>query len=221
MIGSDKKRKIGLFGGTFDPVHKGHLAVAEGVLRRYGLDQCVFIPAPYPPHKKKPQTEFSHRVAMLEAVLANKPKWSISLIEAERQYPSYTVDTLHALREQLGDQLYHLIIGADSFIEIHLWYRYRELLQLTDLIVAARPGIGHEEINAQVNKLPGRFQYDKSRERWNRDDGLRIYYFSDIHVDLSSSEIRDKLKNNNDVEGVLPAEVIEYIKRNSLYSISG
>lgn len=221
MVGSEKKRRIGLFGGTFDPVHKGHLAVARGVVSRYGLDECIFIPAPYPPHKNKPQTGFSHRIAMLEAALEDEPKCSVSLIEAERQYPSYTVDTLHALRNQLGEHVYNLIIGADSFVEIHLWYRYQELLELTDIIVAARPGISDTEIAGRINTLPGGFQHDRERGMWLRDDGLHIYYFSDIHVDLSSSEIRKRLASGHDVQEFLPPKVFKYIQENRLYTTSG
>jgi len=217
---SGKKRKIGLFGGTFDPVHKGHLAVAQGVLAQYRLDEIIFIPAPYPPHKQKPLTGFGHRVAMLEAVLAGEPRISISLLEAERRSPSYTVDTLLDLRERVGDHHYHLIIGADSFIEVHLWYRYHALFQLTDLVVAARPGINREEIARQVDSLPGRFRYDLEHEMWTRDDGFHIYYFSAVNADLSSSEIRSRLIQKRDVKHLLHPEVMEYIEKHHLYSNS-
>jgi len=215
---SIEKRKIGLFGGTFDPVHKGHLAVARGVMVRYGLDECIFIPAPYPPHKTKPQTEFRHRVAMLERVLAGEPRISISLIESERRAPSYTVQTLREIHERIGRHKYHLVIGADSFVEVHKWYRYEEMFQLTDIIVAARPGIDREVINRQVKNLPGRFLESPDEAMWVRDDGFHIYYFADIHVDLSSSEIRDRLARRMDVEDLLPPEVIAYIKRHKLYT---
>ena len=174
MSALGKARKIGMFGGTFDPVHKGHLAVAKGVLDRYGLDEVLFIPAPRPPHKGNPQTDFYHRVAMLEAVLVNEPKMSISMIEAERLTPSYTFDTLVELRKRVGDHRYHLIVGADSFIEIHLWYRYQELCTLTDMIIAARPGIELVRVAEQVSRLPGRFVYDAEEQVWTRDDGFRI-----------------------------------------------
>lgn len=212
-----KKRKIGIFGGTFDPVHKGHLAVAGGVLNRYRLDEIFFIPAPYPPHKQKPLTDFSHRVAMLESVLAGEPKISISLVEAERSSPSYTFDTLLELRERLGDHSFYLIIGADSFNEIHLWYRYGDLLSLTDLVVAARPGISQESIGRQVKSLPGDFQYDPQEEMWVRDEGFHLYYFSDTQVPLSSSEIRTRLVQGEDVSEVLPSEVVDYIDEHGLY----
>lgn len=213
----DKKQKIGIFGGTFDPVHEGHLSVARGVLERYRLDKVFFIPAPYPPHKRQPLTHFSHRVGMLKSVLAGEPKISISLVEAERQSPSYTIDTLIELQKRLGDHNFYLIIGADSFTEINLWYRYTDLFSLTDLIVAARPGISLEKIARQVSSLPGDFQYDSQREIWIRNDGFHIFYFSDIHVALSSFEIRSRLVQGVGVNELLPSEVIDYIDKHSLY----
>jgi len=215
---SDKKQKIGIFGGTFDPVHKGHLSVAGAVLKRYRLDKIVFIPAPYPPHKRRPLADFSHRVAMLESVLADEPQISISLLEAERQPPSYTIDTLLELRDRVGDQQFYLIIGADSFTEIHLWYMYKDLFRLTDLVVAARPGIDMKTIAAQIEFLPGDFQYDPKKEMWTRGDNFHIYYFSDIHVALSSSEIRNRLVRGDDVKEFLPTEIIDYIDKNHLYT---
>ncbi len=220
MLTLDKKEKIGIFGGTFDPVHKGHISVARGVLERYRFDEIVFIPAPYPPHKKQPLTDFTHRVAMLESALADEPRISISLLEAERRTPSYTIDTVLELKKRIGDHQFYLIIGADSFIEIHLWYRYTELLSHTDLIVAARPGIDLKIIAEQVFSLPGDFQYDSDQEIWTRDDGFHIYYFSNIHVALSSSEIRRRLIHRDAVNELLPSKVIDYITDHNLYTYS-
>jgi nicotinate-nucleotide adenylyltransferase len=214
----DKKRKIGIFGGTFDPVHKGHLAVARGVLNRYRLDEIFFIPAPYPPHKQQPLTDFSHRVAMLESVLADEPGISISLVETERLSPSYTIDTLLELRDRIGDHRFFLIIGADSFIEMHLWQRYEDLFRLADIVVAARPGIDLETLGVQVESFPGDFQYDPEKETWFRGDGFHIYYFSAIHMAMSSSAIRRRLIQGEDVSTLLPPAVAEYIRRNNLYA---
>ncbi len=213
----NKKRKIGVFGGTFDPVHEGHLSVARGVLDRYRLDEFFFIPAPYPPHKQQPGTGFSHRVAMLEAALADEPHMSISLVEAERRSPSYTVDTLEELRVRMGNHHFYLVIGADSFVELHLWHRFEDLGRLADIVVAARPGIDREVVSAQVAAFAGEFRYDPAQEKWSRDDGFHIYLYSDIHVDLSSSEIRRRLARGEDVGGLLPPAVTEYIHRNKLY----
>ncbi|MDW7772457.1 MAG: nicotinate-nucleotide adenylyltransferase [Desulfobulbaceae bacterium] len=219
---ADKKRKIGMFGGTFDPVHKGHLAVAHGALDRYCLDEIIFIPAARPPHKRQPMTGFRHRAAMLEAALAGEAKFSISLIEAERSAPSYTLDTLVEIRERVGNHHYHLLIGADSFVEVHLWYRYRDIFRLADFVVAARPGIDREEVARQVRRLPGSFRYDSDKEMWTReDDDFHIFYFSAVHMDLSSSEIRGRLLGNREVKDVLPARVAEYIRTHRLYVKTG
>lgn len=212
-------RKIGLFGGTFDPVHKGHLAVARHVLAQYCLDEIIFIPAPYPPHKSRPLTGFDHRVAMLEAALAGEPATSISLLEAERNSPSYTIDTLLELRQRIGDNKFYLIIGADSFVEVHLWYRFQDLFELTDLIVAARPGIERDAIGEQVGRL-GRFQYDPEQDVWSRDDGFCIFYHSAVHVDLSSSEIRSRLIQGVQAGELLHPDVAAYVNNHQLYARS-
>jgi len=208
-----------VFGGTFDPVHQGHLSAARGVLAAFRLDQLLFIPAAYPPHKRQPAASFSHRLAMLELALADSPQMSISLLEAERQAPSYTVDTLHELRTRLGPQDFYLIIGADSFRELHLWYRYADLLRLADLVVVARPGVPAVDQADAVALLPGHFTFDERRQAWCRDDGARIFYFADSHSGVSSSEIRKRLARGEPVETLLPPAVLRYIKLHGLYGV--
>jgi len=217
---AEKVRKIGVFGGTFDPVHHGHLAAARGVLAGFRLDRLLFIPAAYPPHKRQPAASFSHRLAMLELALAGRSRMSISLLEAERQAPSYTVDTLHELRTRLGPQAFYLIIGADSFRELHLWYRYADLLRLADLVVVARPGVPAVDLDDAVNLLPGHFTFDERRQAWCRDDGSRIFYFADSHSGVSSSEIRKRLARGEPVETLLPPAVLHYIKLHGLYGVN-
>jgi nicotinate-nucleotide adenylyltransferase len=211
-------RKIGLFGGTFDPVHKGHLALARGVLSEYGLDELLFIPAPYPPHKNKALTDFRHRVAMLEAALAGEARILVSLVEAQREPPSYTLDTVLALRGKMGNHQYHLLMGADSFVEVHLWYRFQELLRLADVIVAARPGIGRYEIERQVRLLPWSFRPESSGDAWTGENGLCIRYYSGVCMDLSSTEIRRRLRLGEDVSDFLHPEVLGYIREQGLYT---
>ena len=221
MGNSEEIRRIGVFGGTFDPVHKGHLAVARGVLAEYDLEELLFVPAPYPPHKNRRMTDFRHRVAMLEAVLAGEPKIFVSLIEAQRKPPSYTLDTILAMRKQMGNHHYFLLIGADSFIEVHLWYRYRDLFRYADLIVAARPGIDRQRIIRQVDNLPGPFCYRSQQDSWSRDDGFHVYYYSSVQADQSSSEIRQRLRRKQTVQDLLPPEVMHYITKHGLYGTSG
>lgn len=218
MENREKKQRIGILGGTFDPVHLGHLAVARTVRGRYGLDSVLFIPAPSPPHKDRELTPFAHRMAMLEAALADDPDFIVSPLEAERPAPSYTFETLEELHRRLGDRKFYLIIGADMFTEIVLWYRYADIFLLADLIVAARPGFSFQSVTEQVHVLPGSFTYDAGRQMWCREDGFRIFYVPDITVSISSTEIRKRLARGAAVDDLLPAGVLEYIRLHGLYA---
>ena len=183
------------------------------------LDRIIFIPAADPPHKKKPSASYSHRVAMLEAALAGAGQdsnFEISLLEAERSTPSYTVDTLIELRKRLGDQRFYFIIGADSLMELHLWYHYRELPSLSDFIVVSRPGIGIKEVNRAIEKLPGPFVSDKSQRLWRRDDGAEIYLLADVSKNISSSLIRKQLRQGQRPDTV-DRLVLDYIMEQRLY----
>jgi len=219
----EKKKKIGILGGTFDPVHDGHLAIAGRAEEALSLDRVIFIPAADPPHKKGTFASYGHRVAMLEAALAgagdyNKKnkKFEISLLEAERASPSYTVDTLLELKKRLGAQHYYFIIGADSLLELHLWYRYQEIPDLTDFIVVARPGISIQEINRAVGRLPGPFILDESQQQWRRRDGAEIVYLADVCKSISSSTIRRQLAQGQRPDTV-DRRALDYIFDHKLY----
>jgi len=217
-VSKDKEaQNIGLFGGTFDPVHQGHLSVALSVIDRYLLDNVIFIPAAFPPHKQPPAASYVHRVAMLELALAGQPRLSISLLEAERQSPSYTLDTLKELGKRLGQRNFYLIIGADSFSQLHLWYGYTDVLGLTDLIVAARPGFSLNDCRSQVSALPGHYTFDGPHQAWRREDGRRIFYFADTQVRVSSSDIRNQIDRGKSVGKLVPANVLRYIYQHQLY----
>ena len=225
MTESEKNQKIGILGGTFDPVHYGHLAIAGRAEEALLLDRVIFIPAADPPHKKRTYASYVHRVAMLEAALAgprdyNKKskykKFEISLLEAERATPSYTVDTLLELKKRLGKQHYFFIIGADSLLELHLWYHYQELPDLTDFIVVARPGISMQDITQAISRLPGPFIIDESQQQWRRPDGAGIVYLADVCKSISSSSIRMQLVRGQRPDSV-NRRVLDYIFEHRLY----
>ncbi len=214
---SEKRQRIGLLGGTFDPVHEGHVAVAEQAVERFCLDRILFIPAADPPHKKKPGASYSHRVAMLELALAGRgEQFEISLLEAERQTPSYTVDTLLELKKRLSGQQFLFIMGADSLLELHLWFRFEQLPALTDFIIAARPGISLHEVHFAVEQLPGPFIFNDQEMSWQRMDEAAIYYLPEVSWAVSSSEIRRQLSLGQRPVSV-NSRVLEYIAANSLY----
>jgi len=218
---SEKAHRIGILGGTFDPVHEGHLAVAHTVLARCNLDLLLFVPATGPPHKERPLTPFGHRLAMLEAAVGEDPRLAVSLMEAERPPPSYTVDTLRELHRRLGPRQFFLIIGADMFAEIRLWFRYSELFRLAHLVVVARPGFALDDMGARVAALPGTFQLDQARQVWQREDGFRIIYLPDVAIQVSSSQVRSLLARGKPVAGLVPPPVLEYIRQHGLYKAAG
>ncbi|CAK8723270.1 putative nicotinate-nucleotide adenylyltransferase [Candidatus Electronema halotolerans] len=191
--------RIGLFGGTFDPVHCGHLAIAEQAAEELRLAQMLFIPAPDPPHKRKTTATYGQRVAMLELALADHDRFSVSLLESELPKPSYTADTLLELRKRLAGQFYFLI-GADSLLELHLWNRFQDLLKLTKFIVISRPGIPLPAMRQAMERLPGNF----------------VPLVNRLKEDVSSTAIRAQLRLGEKTE-LLDRRVVGYIERERLY----
>ena len=224
--------RIGLFGGTFDPVHNGHLAIAYQAAEEARLDQVIFIPAADPPHKKTPGASYRHRVAMLEIMLeimletafdgapVDRDRFGISLLEAELPFPSYTVDTLSELKKRLHGPIFYFIIGADSLLDLHRWYQYQKLLSLTHFIVISRPGISLAAMQDAVQHLPGFFLPDTSsgqRKRWCRSDGAEILLLVNrLQEDISSTMIRTELRQGRGPES-MDSRVREYIVKEGLY----
>jgi nicotinate-nucleotide adenylyltransferase len=215
---SGEKQHIGLFGGTFDPVHAGHLALARHVLDHCRLDSLIFIPAPQPPHKGQPVASFSHRAAMLAATLADCPdrQLRLSLIEQELPTPSYTINTVEALIKRYGRNRYFLIIGADSLLDLPHWHRTAELLALVSLIVVKRDTIGIPAIHQAISALEPSFIFDQQQGKWIGKDGSTLEYLEDIQLPISSSAIRDDLGHGT-VPAMLPPAVFAYIKQHNLY----
>ena len=233
---NNRQLRTGLLGGTFDPVHIGHVAIARQVAAEMALDRVLFIPAADPPHKKKPGASFRHRVAMLELALAeeqavfendpacpdNTAEFSISPIEAELASPSYTVDTLLALRKRLPEQRFFFIIGGDSLLELHLWYRFQELLQLTSFIVISRPGIALSVLQQAVSRLPSSYSpVDTSKQHWLSPNGRAIHLIvNQITKDIASSEIRRQFRLGLEPNTVSNG-VLHYIGVHQLYKTNG
>jgi len=210
---------IGLFGGTFDPVHQGHLALAGHVLDRCRLDRLLFIPAPAPPHKQPPAASFTHRAAMLAAVLAdgpNRQRVQLSLIEGELPAPSYTIHTVEALIQRYGRQRFFLIIGADSLLDLPHWHRAGELLALVSLIIVKRDAVSVPIINQALLALDPTFTYDFHQDRWVNAGGGTAQYLADVQLPVASSVIREALGQGR-VPAMLPPAVLTYVKQHHLY----
>lgn len=195
--------KIGLFGGTFDPPHNAHIAVAEKALCEYSLDRIIFIPAGDPPHKKdKEKTDKMLRLKMISLALGGYENFFVSDYEINLSKPSYSVNTIKHFKEKYPyDELY-FIIGGDSFRDIPTWFNYRELISLCSLIVLARP-------DTPKNKLLELFSGDEKPPR--------VFYSSSLFMDISSTEIRQKISRGEDVKDLIPAKVLEIITKENLY----
>lgn len=197
--------RIGIFGGAFNPVHNGHLHIADVFFKGLGLDKLILIPTSKPPHKTD---EFlldgSDRIKMLELATENKP-YEISSIEFDRSEKSYTYDTLTELKKIYIDDELFLIIGSDQFLSFDKWYRYRDILDMAVLCTSAR-----EDETERLDII-------------NKAEYLGIqnnFYLSDKPLlKVSSSEIRDGLKNCKDVSALLPPKVLNYILEKGLYCV--
>jgi len=219
---------IALFGGTFDPIHRGHLNVARAAAERFKLKEVWFVPADIPPHKQKaPVTSYFHRYSMVALALVGEPDFLPSLLEApdpeahvERR-PSFSIDTVRRVKAGLrkSDRLYFLI-GIDAFREIGTWYKSEELLGECDFIVAARPGYSLKDV---VRSLPKALRPSPAAMRNQKAAGLlelpgvRLHLLPDTHEDVSATQIRAARKRGTALKKLVPDSVAEYIRKEALY----
>ena len=198
-------RRIGIMGGTFDPIHVGHLMTAEAVRDEFGLDKVLFIPAAVPPHMLDQQvTDARHRYLMTVLATTSNPHFDVSSIEMDRPGPSYTIDTIYELRRQYGENTdLFFITGADAIAEIPTWDRIEELLGLCQFIAATRPGF-----------LPN---VDNIKEYFGELGSARIHRLETPELEISSTNIRDRLKRGFSIKYIVPPAVEDYIYKEGLY----
>lgn len=199
--------KIAILGGTFNPVHTGHLRVAENALASAGLDRVILVPCGTPPHKNAGELAGgSHRLAMLRLAIAGNPRLETSDCEIVRGGVSYSVDTVAELRRRSPDDRFSLIVGSDNFHEIGTWRRFGELVTLCDFLVIERPGCPLRLPPASVPaaQLPL----------------LRFEVFQGPTVEIASSGIRDRIREGKNVSPWLAPSVYDYIRQHHLYETS-
>jgi nicotinate-nucleotide adenylyltransferase len=222
-------RRIALFGGTFDPIHLGHLAVARAAVRRFHLDRVFFIPSANPPHK--PANEllpFAHRFAMVALACAEQPRFVPSLAEGEvngggaRDSIFYSVDTVRRFQSEYhepGDHIYFLM-GADSFLDIQAWKDYEIFLGLCDFVVAHRPGFPSDSFRRVI---PPRLLAETPATKKTgvtRSIALQntiVYLLDTVHSDVSATTVRQRLERGLSILGLVPASVEDYIKKQAIY----
>ena len=201
--------RVGILGGTFDPVHLGHLIIAEESRLSLALDRVLFVPAGQPWLKAgQPLTEASHRRQMVELAVASNPHFGCLSSELDRPGPSYTVDTLAELRADWGpDVELHFILGQDAFASFHRWKEPERLLELARLVVVSRPGYQEEQPDAITNRTLARY----------REQGDRITVLPVPMVDFSATEIRRRAAAGRSFRYQVPEPVDQYIIEQGLY----
>ncbi len=193
------KKKIGILGGTFDPIHMGHLVLAEQVKEKLKLNRVIFIPCLSPPHKTKRKLSMAdHRFRMAALAVEDNPSFSISDVELKRTGLSYTIDTLRQLKRTHPDSEIYFLTGSDVLDEIHTWKDPEEIYKLAKMVIAVRPGFDGFD--------PGNRFAEKS---------IIIHITG---LDISSSQIRERVKKGQSIRYLVPSRVEEYIRKKKLYT---
>lgn len=218
--------KIALFGGTFDPVHLGHIAVARAAAEKFGLGRIYFVPADLPPHKQKRKlTDFQHRFAMLALATADDPRFVVSLLDAHTGQPNYSIDTVRRLKNLLKktDKLYFLI-GIDAFKDIATWRQPEELLAEVEFIVVSRPGYSLADVGRALPESLRPTDLMMRAMRRQRAEGTialmgaTIHLLGEMREKVSSTQIRAAAsKSVKQLSRYVPPLVAEYIKKENLY----
>ncbi len=222
-------KRIAFYGGSFDPLHNGHLTIAHRLSEVFELDEFVFIPAFHAPHKKdkKPTSPF-HRFAMLCLATNNEPHIKVSKMELDAPHRPYSVETLTHLKNELTDAQIFFVMGADSWTDITTWREWEKVLMIVNIIVVTRPdyeiGFAHvtDEIRERIvdlrKEFPAKAQRRKDGKSEIRNPKSEIFITDTVQIDISATEIRQKIKeNSNDWHEDVPAAVAKYIKKYELY----
>lgn len=202
-------KKIGIMGGTFNPIHNGHLKMASEAYKQFQLDEVWFMPTKNPPHKNGEDIiSDTHRINMIELAIKQIPFFFLSRLELEREGTTYTIDTLRQLKTEYPNDYFYFILGADSLFHIHTWESPEKVMELAHILSAPR--------------YPNTIEAEKTKK-----DELIRQYGADIQlilmepIRISSMSIREKLFKNQSVNGYLPKEVEQYIEKYHLYQESG
>ncbi len=183
-------KAIGILGGTFDPVHNAHLAIAAAALRELGLRQVLWLPTGAPPYRPAPVAATAHRLAMLKLATAGEPRYAVDERELQPGASGFTFDSLSSLHKSNHDKTYILLLGADQYAKRDTWYRWKDLEKLCEIAVVARLG---SKLDAKARKI------------------------SMTPLPISASSIRERIAHGEDVSAMLPSPVLDYIRKKGLY----
>lgn len=202
---------IGINGGTFDPIHYGHLRPALEVMQELNLDQVQFIPCYQPVHKGMPNVAAEQRSEMIRLAIENQPKFVLNTIEIDKGGPSYMVETLALLKQQFPEDSLVLMMGTDAFAKFHTWHQWQRILQLANIVIMHRPG----------EPVPQQGQSGEIYQKYHVTKlSLASGQIMDMDVtqlDISSTMVREHLRLGHSAEYLLPYCVVQYIEANNLY----
>ncbi len=211
---------IGLLGGTFNPIHYGHLRPAEEVRESMGFDKVLFVPAFIPPHKPEEKiTAAGKRLEMVRLAITGNPGFESSDMEIKRGDRSYTVATLRELKRKGPEDLsISLIIGADSFNDITTWCEYEEIFELSGFVVVERPGYPVKKITEVIpESMARKFRYDSDTGSYISSHGTSVTYLKTTLMEISSSNIRERVREGLSIRYLVPDAVADYIEKEGLY----
>lgn len=201
-------KKIGIMGGTFNPVHKAHLVLAEKAYEQFELEKVLFMPSKNPPHKDlKNIISDEHRTNMISLAIADNPYFALSKLELERGGTTYTVDTLEYLTNHELDKMFYFIIGADSLFQLETWREPAKILKMAKVVAGSRYNLSNESILNQIHHL-------------NTIFNTNIELLEIPTIDVSSKHIRESVENHQSISNYVPDSVEKYIYKHNLYSTS-
>jgi nicotinate-nucleotide adenylyltransferase len=217
-------KRVGVLGGTFNPIHIGHLRAAEEALEALRLDSFLFLPAAIPPHKtSRPIIAFRHRWNLLNLAITDNPRFQALDLEYHLSGKSYTVRSLEELHRHFhGEVELFFLLGLDAFLEIHTWWHYKELFDLAQLVVMRRPSYREDELERQLHDtVSDRYRWDAARSCFDHPTLLPVHYLRVTHIDVSSTKVRGLVAQGRSIRYLVPSEVIGYIDDNRLYQHAG
>ena len=203
---------IGIYGGTFNPVHYGHLRTALEIKNLLGLSELRLVPCRLPPHRDEPDVSAEQRFAMLQLAIAGCEGMLVDPCELEREGPSYMVDTLTALRQSLPNETLVLIMGMDAFMGLDRWSRWQQLFDLAHIVVMTRPGFDIETLGAVFAT-----RLAKNIEQLKQQSAGGLWFQEVTQLNISATQIRGLLANQGDVRFLMPEQVLDFIEKHGLY----
>ncbi len=210
---------VGLLGGTFNPIHYGHLRMAQELADALNLSAVRFIPAANPPHKPAPEVSAGHRAAIVELAICNNPLFKLDTCELTRTGASYTFDTLVSLRKELGENVALCwMMGSDAFVKLNTWHRWRELLNHCHIVLVQRPVAENQPKLSDELTTFLQDHYTENMDDLSEKSAGYIHMQAIPPLDISATKIREQLKASRSPRYLLPDNVLEYIATHKLYT---